>query len=276
MILHGNLLITGGRSNLNLRDLECYGNDINFKSILNFRDAGGLYNITGICLKEGFIYRSANPDRISRKDIDKLHRLGIKTIVDLRAPGEYSKRKKNIPGINLLSLPLDFEKVTRERIKPLIVQGNQEEEIQKVINELYAEILDSAKPVLKVISQTLLSNNHTPILIHCRAGKDRTGIICALLQMIAGCQREEIADHFMESNNYLLPFFKKRLKIRKFISFGFFPAEAILDAITLRRENIELVIERVEKHYGGIKEYLYSSGLNVSDYEVLKKRLLDI
>jgi len=256
--------------------LENCNNRISFKSILNFRDAGDISNSEGIPLKRGLVYRSASVDRISRKDISKLHQLGIKTIIDLRAPGEYSKRKKTIPGIDLVSLPLDFEQVTRERLKPLIMQGNQEEAVQQVINELYGEILDSAKPVLKEIARILLSDSNTPILIHCRAGKDRTGIICALLQMIAGCSRKDIADHFMMSNDYLLPFFRKRLMLRKFISLGFFPAGAILDAITLKRVNIEMVIDRVENHYGGVRGYLSSSGFDMTDYETLRKKLLDI
>ncbi len=249
--------------------------DLGIRSILNFRDAGNICTADGIPLKKGLVYRSAHPDRISRKDIKKLHQLGIRTIIDLRAPGEYSKRKKCIPGINLLSLPLDFEQVTRERLKPLILQGKQEEAVQKVIEELYGEILESSKPVLKIIAQILFTDDFTPILIHCRAGKDRTGIICALLQMIAGCSWKEIVDNFMMSNDYLLPYFRKRLIIRKFFSFGFFPASAILDAITLRRENIETVIDRVEKHYGGIAGYLSVSGFDMSKYEALRSKLLD-
>jgi len=242
---------------------------------MNFRDALDLPGDSGLKLKRGLIFRSASVDRISRGDIERLKSLGIKTIIDLRAPHECSKRKVNIPGINRLSLPLDFEQVTRERLKPLIMKRNQIEAVQKVINELYIEILDAAKPVINEIVKIILNGDQTPILIHCRAGKDRTGIVCAIFQMIAGASRDSIVENFMKSNDYILPVFRKRLILRKILSFGFFPSKEILDAITLRRENIENVIERVENHYGGIAGYLLQAGIDRKDYETLRRKLTD-
>ena len=249
--------------------------DSGLKSVMNFRDAMDLPGNSGSKPKRGLIFRSASVDRISRKDIEQLKSLGIKTIIDLRAPHEYSKRKVFIPEMNRLSLPLDFEKVTRERLKPLIMKKNQEEAVQKVINELYIEILDAAKPVLNEIAKIILTSGKTPLLIHCRAGKDRTGIVCALLQMIAGAGRESIVENFMKSNDYLLPVFRKRLKLRKILSFGIFPSKEILDAITLRKENIEQVLERVENHYGGIKGYLSQAGFDLNEYEALRRKFTD-
>jgi len=255
---------------------EKYEYQAMLKSVMNFRDAGDSDPAGGTGLRKGLIYRSGSLDRIKREDIRRLQQLGIKAIVDLRAPAEYSKRKVVIPGINVFSMPLDFEHVTRERLKPLIMSGNQEEAVQKVITELYREILDAAIPIYREIVEMILDGGHTPMLIHCRAGKDRTGIICALLQMAAGSSEDSIIRNFMKSNDVIVPYYRKRLWIRKILSLGFFPADAILDAITLRGENIREVIKRVRVHYGGIAGYLSVSGFDMSKFMLLKGKLNNI
>ncbi|NMC40287.1 MAG: tyrosine-protein phosphatase [Bacteroidales bacterium] len=250
--------------------VENYGDNISFNSILNFRDAGGLSTISGGSVRKGIIYRSANPDRISKKDIKSLKKLGIKTIVDLRAPGEFRKRKAEIPDIEVINLPLDFEGVTRQRIRPLIKRNFNPDEIDKTINELYLEIIDAAGPVLAKIAGLLLIPDKTPLLIHCQAGKDRTGILAAMLQMIAGAEKEEIVRDYMASNDSLVPYFSRKLSIRTILTFGLFPSAAILHAVKQKERDIETVIERIEERYGGIKEYISVSGFNVSDFDRLR------
>jgi protein-tyrosine phosphatase len=122
--------------------------------------------------------------------------------------------------------------------------------------------------------ETLLSPGRCPVLIHCQAGKDRTGIICALILLALGADRHLIIDDFMRSNEALLPFFKKTLLRRKILSLGLFPSERILFAVTVRQRNIESILDRIENHYGGINAYLMESGYNTNSLDELKRELL--
>jgi protein-tyrosine phosphatase len=90
--------------------------EIQFKNLLNFRDIGGIVADNDKRVRNGIIFRSANPDNLSREDIEKLHFLKIKTIIDLRAPGEWKKNRRTIENVDILSLPLDFQKTTREKL----------------------------------------------------------------------------------------------------------------------------------------------------------------
>jgi len=80
------------------------------KSILNFRDIGGVPASNGSLIKTGVIYRSANPDRISRKDANLLKEMGIKTIIDLRSRREVRKKdrkaERNADRVIIFSLVL--------------------------------------------------------------------------------------------------------------------------------------------------------------------------
>ena len=226
-------------------------------------------------MRKELIYRSANHDKVNQKDIKKLKGLRIKTIVDLRDPSEFSSGKTEIPGIKIINIPLKFENITRQRLRPLLKRNYDPDEINRVLNGVYVEIVDAVRPVLSKLAAMICELNNTPLLIHCQAGKDRTGILIALLQMIADVDREEIIRDYLASNDSLLPHFKRKLKLRKHITLGFFPSEAVLHAVTQKREDILTVIDRVDNHYGGIKEYLSGTGYDISQINKLRDILVE-
>jgi len=83
--------------------MDCDPMDIDLKSVLNFRDIGGIPGHMNKTIREGLIFRSAHPDRISKKDAEKLISLKIRTIIDLRAPHENYKKPKRIDNTSKLS-----------------------------------------------------------------------------------------------------------------------------------------------------------------------------
>ncbi len=226
-------------------------------------------------MKEGLIYRSANPDRISRRDLKLLHRLEIKTIIDLRAPYEYGKNKVRIDDIEVISLPLDFEKKTRELLYPWFFRKNARDKISEISNLLYSDITNGAGLVLSRIAGILMEPERSPVLIHCQAGKDRTGIVIAILQMLAGADRETIIAGYMKSNESILPYYRRKMILRKVLTLGYFPAETILFAIEVKKENIITAMDIVEERYGGPGPYLSGSGFDIARMQALKRMLID-
>jgi protein-tyrosine phosphatase len=253
-------------------DRQSQNND--FKSLLNFRDIGGISASGKSFIKEGIVFRSANPDTLHSSDIEKLRSLNIRTIIDLRAPHELSKRYKSVDHTETISLPLDFQQTTRERLKPVIYKKDAETIIEDISNAIYLEILDASGPVLRQVMETLASPGRIPLLIHCQAGKDRTGIIVALVLLAMGVKRELIISDFMKSNEALIPYFRKRFLIRKILSFGFFPYRNILFAVKVKQRNIESILDRIEFHYGGIDGYLSYAGLEKSELVKVREALL--
>jgi protein-tyrosine phosphatase len=255
--------------------LKHSSSDINIKSVLNFRDIGGIPCDENRQIKPGIIFRSANIDTISRTDVNRLHNLNIKTIIDLRALYERKKRFNPIKNIERLTFALDFEKRTREMLKPYLFRKNSEVILSDISNTIYLEILDAAQSTVKQILEFLLIPEYCPILIHCQAGKDRTGIIAALIQLALKVNRQIIIEEYLKSNDYLIPFFKKKLLIRKILTLGYFPHKTVLFAITLKQRNIESVIDRINNHYGGIESYLESAGINSKQLEKLRTILTE-
>jgi protein-tyrosine phosphatase len=250
-------------------------NDIKLKSVLNFRDTGGVKTGNGSLVKRGIIFRSASLDSISKKDLARIRELGIKTVIDLRGPSEQKKKKKEMKGVRVISMPLDFQGKTRERLYPYFKQKNPEEKILEVSNSLYLEIAEASAPVLAGILEILGSPDSGAILIHCQAGKDRTGILVALLHIIAGTERRFIVEDFLRSNDELIPYFKRLFMLRKIISFGLFPYSTVIFAIRVKEKNIESVIDLVLNKPGGIEGYLGSAGFDTFKIAGVREKLLE-
>lgn len=242
------------------------------KSVMNFRDIGGIPSNDNGMIRKGLIYRSATVDNINKEDTTRLGNLGIKTIIDLRAPKESKKSKRKADYTVSVVLPLDFQQTTRERLKPHLYKRNSEAILGDISNQLYLDILDAAAPVFKQIMELLVSGEGAPVLIHCQAGKDRTGIIIALILLALGADPRLIREDFMKSNDELIPYFKKMLLIRKIITLGYFPARRMLYVVTVKQRNIDSVIDRVNNHYGGIEGYLASAGFNVSKLKEFREK----
>jgi protein-tyrosine phosphatase len=244
-----------------------------FRRIINFRDIASTGQVP---VKKGVIYRSANTDSVSVGDKSGLIRAGISSIIDLRAPVEFKKGKKQLDGIEIINLPLDFEGQTREKLIPLLKEKDSEGKILEVSHKLYLDILDASGPVLKELVATFLSKKGKPMLIHCQAGKDRTGVIVALIHLIAGTAKEEIIADYLRSNEEIIPYYRRLLMIRKVLRLGFFPMKKILFMIEVKENNMVSVLERVENHYGGIGPYLRMAGVSAAEEADFRKYLISV
>jgi protein-tyrosine phosphatase len=245
-----------------------------FKSLLNFRDPGGIKASGTGLLKEGVLFRSANPDKLINNDLQQLKSLNIKTVIDLRAPQEIRKGSEYADHAYKLSLPLDFQQTTRERLRPVIYNKDSENIIADISNAIYLEILDASAAVLKQVMEALASPDRIPVLIHCQAGKDRTGIIIALILLSLGVERDLIIRDFMKSNDELLPFFKRQFLVRKILSLGFFPYRNMLFAVQVKQRNIESVLDRIDTHYGGIESLMRNAGITKVMLDKVRENLL--
>jgi protein-tyrosine phosphatase len=248
--------------------------NVEFKSLLNFRDIGGVKTSGNKKVKTGLIFRSANPDRISRKDIELLGSFNIRTVIDLRAPNELSRKCISPDHTERLTLPLDFQMRTRERLKPVIYRKDAQPEIADISNDLYLEILDASVPVIRQVMDVLAAPGGTPVLIHCQAGKDRTGIVVAIILLALEVGKDIIIEDFMKSNEALLPFFKRMFLIRKIITLGFFPYSNMVYAVTVRRRNIESILDRIDNYYGGIESFLIHAGISESRLAEIREKLI--
>jgi protein-tyrosine phosphatase len=243
-------------------------------SIPNFRDAGGYATTDGKIVKNGLLFRSGDLDNATIREIRTLEVLGVRTIIDLR-PGSEQRPGARIPGgAKKLTVPFDVDRTARERVRELLLKRDGQPDIETAIRAMYDSMVDQHQTGVGQVLRILLSEEQGPILLHCRAGKDRTGFVCAVLQLALGVEWPLIVRDYELSNEHFLPRVRRAARLMKWMSLGLLPTENFAFAMTVKPQYISSVLEKINGPYGGIGPYLERCGIGAREWERLKERFL--
>lgn len=169
----------------------------------NARDAGGYPLSDGQWLTRGHLFRSDALSALSENDVAEFSRLGIRTVIDLRDLRESAAA----PDI------LDHGRVRYERI-PVFEDRLFERDLTAFpsLLGLYQIIMDEHVPQMIRVLKLLSAVSDEPVLVHCTAGKDRTGLILALAHAVAGLSSEIVMEDYGASEKILGTGFDERVK----------------------------------------------------------------
>ncbi|MCL1814392.1 MAG: tyrosine-protein phosphatase [Treponema sp.] len=183
------------------------------EGLLNTRELGGYpVVVNGIQrrVKQGLLYRSGSPENMIDADRVILEGLNIKTVVDFRSEDEKSEVFNLASLVKKIDLPINAGNLmgailgTGEWLYNPRPQGAEEEMIR-----LYAALPVEAAPRYRVFFSLLADPDNTPILFHCSAGKDRTGLASALILHALGAGRETIMEDYLCSTENLRPYWER-------------------------------------------------------------------
>ncbi len=245
------------------------------KTIHNFRDCGGGATVDGRHLRQGCLYRSGTLDDAQAADLRTLHTLGLKTIIDLRAPREKRKVPAQVDGTRRVDIPIELETRTREKIQPLMTKRGAEQEVVDILKQMYRDLADEVWPQARHLFQVLLNAEAYPVLIHCRAGKDRTGFMCALVEQAVGVEPVAIVQDYLETNHHFGLLTPRMVGLLKIFSFGRLQIENVRASLSAREEYLQAAFEQIEQGHGGLTAYLAKCGVTVCEIETLRGLLVD-
>lgn len=245
------------------------------KTINNFRDCGGYATADGLRMRTGRLYRSGTLDDARGADLRAVQTLGLKTIVDLRAPREKKKELPTIAGARRIDLPIELENKARDRVQPLMVKRGAENEVVDILKQLYRDLADEAWPQAGQLFHILLSADAYPVLIHCRAGKDRTGFLCALVQLAVGVERAAVFQDYLKTNDHFGVLTPRMVSMMKVFSFGRLQIENVRASLSARQEYLQAALDQIEHHHGGLATYLAKCGVTADEIETLRRLLVE-
>jgi protein tyrosine/serine phosphatase len=245
------------------------------KTIHNFRDSGGYATVDGQQMRMGRLYRSGTLDDAREVDLRTLQTIGLKTIVDLRGPQEKKKELPHINGVLRIDLPIELENRTREKIQPLMTKRGAENEVVDILKQMYRDLADEAWPQVGQLFKILLNTEAYPVLIHCRAGKDRTGFMCALVQQAVGVERDAVLQDYLKTNEHFVPLTKRMVRAMKIFSLGRVQAETIRAAFSAREEYLQAALDQIDQRHGGLTAYLAKCGMTEREIETLQELLVE-
>lgn len=245
------------------------------EAIPNFRDFGGYKTSNGLVIKKGLLFRSGSLARASEGDLQRLAALGIRTVCDLRTVNERQQGPDRLPGgrdINYVHIPIKArrhnEASPMRQLWSLWFGSNRGLDYGELLTEFYRELVTDFSLELGRVIKVVGDRDNLPALIHCTAGKDRTGVACGLIQLLLGLPLERVMADYLLSNNGLDLFkAEMRRKFRLFLLAGL-SSERFVPLMEARREYLLAALAQIEASYGGLDDYA-RRGLGLSDEDRL-------
>jgi protein-tyrosine phosphatase len=157
-------------------------------SLFNFRDLGGHRTADGQTVRYGRLYRSDSLHRLSGAECEQLCGIGVRTVIDLRRPYEVDRdgRVPHTPGLAYHNI----HPVHREWDAALY---RPESGPARYLADRYLDMAEEGAQGLGEALRMIADPRHAPLVIHCFAGKDRTGVLSALTLSLLGVGDEDIA-----------------------------------------------------------------------------------
>jgi protein-tyrosine phosphatase len=221
----------------------------------NVRDLGGYITVHGTQTKRQMLIRSGNLDKIPVSSQRQLIDYGVTTVIDIRDEWEaehYPNVFANSSTIKYLNLPLIGDALSNDET------WQRESENYIFLHELYINYLERCKSQIKAIF-TAISQSKSTTIFHCHAGKDRTGIITALLLSSLGVQDHDIAEDYSLSNQQITHLIAdwREYAVQKGQDMKHFEVK-----IASSPETIIEMLNYIQKKYGSTAGYLQSCDIS--------------
>jgi protein-tyrosine phosphatase len=246
----------------------------------NFRDLGGYRTSDGHYVRWGQVYRSNHLVNLTAKDSEYLGSLGIRLVCDVRSDGERARAPDHWTGNapEFLAVPIGsnlFSAPTPDDLKRRVVAINAE---TKESVRAYDYAIEYAGQYAKILKR--IAAGDLPVVEHCTAGKDRTGVFSAILLTALGVPRDTVIQDYMLSNQYLLApdtIESTTADLQRAFGLAEAPDISIVKTImTAKPETLEATLDKIDKTYGSFGNYLRDA-LKLSDFELtnIRQRLLE-
>ena len=229
--------------------------DENSKSLLettlNTRDLGGRLCESGERTHFNRIYRSDRQGWPSENDFEFLKKNGVTTIIDMRDENDVKLKPSgfmNVEGFTYYNFPVE--------------EGSKVPESIEAVPGSYINI--ACSPAMKDIFTTI-AEAETGVMYNCAAGKDRTGVVSAILLMLCGVKEEEITDDYMLSKVYN----KARFKLVEIHH-----PEIDINIVIPRESYIQDFMKLFLHKFGSVEGYLESMGISAELQAKLKAKLM--
>lgn len=243
---------------------------------LNFRDIGGYRAAGERTVRLGRLYRSGSLAELTDADLETLSGLGLKLICDLRTPGEAAREPGRLPDAlraGYINLPAYVKNNYSDWLRTALFRRHA---LDDVIAAGYVRLVDQHALALGRVLKRLADPGNLPALVHCTAGKDRTGVVVALLLAVLGVPEETIlADYALSNAAFDRICHISRRDIQRMRHVGITENEiiAIMSANPL---NLRRMFAHLRARYGSVEHYLQTAaGLSLAELQRLRENFLE-
>jgi protein-tyrosine phosphatase len=228
-------------------------------SVANFRDVA-----IGPKMKKNVLFRCAKLSTLNKEDIITFETLNPYAVVDFRDPKEINKAPDNLSkGLidKYISLPISASTLGI-MVAQKSVEGDTMKTYEKVMEESYKLYVNNHQHVWKEFLNILLNSNNKPVIFHCSAGKDRTGIASFIIQRILNNSMELIYKNYLLSNQLLTTRAATAEQTTSSSNDDLLVTETMLNVLSkVKKTYLLSAINEIENKYQTLENYIIE-GLN--------------
>jgi protein-tyrosine phosphatase len=237
-----------------------------FTGVLNFRDLGGYETEDGRHTRWGQLFRSDAMHDLTEEDLEVFRGLGIACVVDLRSVTEVERTGRGL----LTHEPLNF--VNSPVLTSLETDESRVDIDEGYMSRRYLEYLAMGAPAFVRVIEEMTNAENYPLVFNCFLGKDRTGVVAALVLSCLGVRRSSIVE------DYALTAPRVVLIVEKLLRDPLLRGEVAHDNPLLlgaREATMSNFLSEVDDRFGGPIAWAQSAGVTTESIERLRDLLLD-
>jgi protein-tyrosine phosphatase len=239
---------------------------------VNFRDLGSYRTADGRAVRWGRVYRAGSLAELTDDDVAYVARLGLRLSCDLRSPDEAERRPDRLPpGTAGLHRPIAAEV---GRLRRIITLFRLRHRIQELLQDAYTIMLDQNGAIFADVIRLAADPANLPLVVHCTAGKDRTGLAAALLLLALGVPEETvIADYTLSNRAFDVLAGRMRPEMERLYALGFGETQ-LRPFLLAEARTLQGALAYLRRRYGSVEGYLTHAGISAETLEQLRGTLL--
>ncbi|MFC4111188.1 tyrosine-protein phosphatase [Nonomuraea zeae] len=220
---------------------------IEFTNLCNFRDVGGYATRDGRTVQWQRLYRADSLGWLAGDDLPAFRALRVRSVIDLRHPYEVEKagRVPESEGQFYQNLPIEGRRWE-------VAAFDEQAGVARYLADRYLEVTEDGVENLRTALETIARADNAPVVIHCAAGKDRTGVLIALTLSLAGVGEDDIVADYaltgLATDRFISDWRRRHPDAPLWPGFGLAPAEAMrffLTDLAERHASIERYVTDV-------------------------------
>jgi protein tyrosine/serine phosphatase len=233
-------------------------------NLFNFRDLGGYAGSDGRTVRWRRLFRSDSLARIDPADAASFTALGVRTVIDLRRPREIARdgRVPEFPG-------LAYHHLHPEHAEWEDATDHDEPSDARWLANRYLDIAYSGAAAMVAAVTVIAEADNAPVVVHCTAGKDRTGVVTALTLGALGVADDVIAEDYALTAGTTGPAMEYMRRINPLI------ANMPERYLAAPADAMRLFLTDVRARHGSVRGYLVAMGLPETHLTALEEHLLE-
>jgi protein-tyrosine phosphatase len=231
-------------------------------SLVNLRDVGGLRTADGRRLRTGLLYRGDSVQDITEAEADVLvDTLGVRYVIDLRTGPEAVQQGRG----PLADRPVSYLNI------PLVDVDGPTGPPGRVILDQYIDHLHR-DPNLPIAVEVVAGAVRCPTLVHCAAGKDRTGLTMLLVELLCGVTPEDAKADFLATAANMDAICTR---LRRWPRYARNMERLSAEVYRCEESSVVGLIEELERRYGSAEEWARAMQVPWQSVDLLRERLVE-